>query len=100
MTQIQAAAKVGISNGTLSGYERNYREPDMRTLRRLAELYGVSIDYLLTGREFTSRPPQDGERVDWSKIPEHPDDSLTEDEIAFLRGCLALFRTYASSRRT
>lgn len=96
MTQIEAAAKVGISNGTLSGYERNYREPDMRTLRRLAELYGVSIDYLLTGREFAYPETQDS---GWEKIREHPDDRLTDEEIAFLRGCLELFRTYAPMRR-
>lgn len=49
MTQMEAAKKLGISNGTLSGYERNYRDPDTETLAKLAELYGVSVDWL-TGR--------------------------------------------------
>lgn len=49
MTQMEAAEKLGISNGTLSGYERNYRDPDTETLAKLAELYGVSVDWL-TGR--------------------------------------------------
>lgn len=49
MTQMEVAEKLGISNGTLSGYERNYRDPDTETLAKLAELYGVSVDWL-TGR--------------------------------------------------
>ncbi len=50
-TQVQVAEKLGISNGTLSGYERNYRDPDTNTLTILAKLYGVSTDYLTTGKE-------------------------------------------------
>lgn len=46
LTQMEVAKKLGISNGTLSGYERNYRDPDTETLAKLAELYGVSVDWL------------------------------------------------------
>lgn len=49
-TQLEAAKKLGISNGTLSGYERNYRDPDTDTLTDLANLYEVSLDWLL-GKE-------------------------------------------------
>lgn len=45
--QIEAAKILGISNGTLSGYERNYRDPDTIILEKMAELYDVSLDYLL-----------------------------------------------------
>jgi len=33
----------------MSGYERDYREPDAETLSKLAQLYEVSIDYLVDG---------------------------------------------------
>lgn len=46
-TQGHMATLLGISNGTLSGYERNYREPDLDTLTKIAELLEVSSDYLL-----------------------------------------------------
>ncbi|MBJ6362139.1 helix-turn-helix domain-containing protein [Paenibacillus sp. GCM10012307] len=46
LTQMEVAQNLGISNGTLSGYERNYRDPDTNTLARLATLYGVSVDWL------------------------------------------------------
>jgi len=45
--QIDAAKKLGISNGTLSGYERNYRDPDTDILKKMADLYEVSVDWLL-----------------------------------------------------
>lgn len=47
LTQIEAAKKLGISNGTLSGYERNYRDPDTSMLEKMAELYNVKVDWLL-----------------------------------------------------
>lgn len=54
-TQKQISDILGISIGTLSGYERDYRDPDTETLNKLAEIYGVSTDYLL-GR--TENPKQ------------------------------------------
>ncbi len=46
-TQEQFAEILGVSNGTVSGYERNYREPDFDTLIKIARQLNVSIDYLL-----------------------------------------------------
>lgn len=48
LTQIEAAKKLGVTNGALSGYERNYRDPDINMLKQMAELYEVSIDYLVS----------------------------------------------------
>lgn len=55
LTQIEASKKLGISNGTLSGYERNYRDPDTSILEKMAELYEVQIDWLL-GRTDKKEP--------------------------------------------
>ncbi|MFF2484720.1 helix-turn-helix domain-containing protein [Paenibacillus sp. NPDC058071] len=46
-TQEQTAAKLGISRAALSHYEKNRREPDSETLAKFADLYQVSIDYLV-----------------------------------------------------
>ncbi|WP_066190808.1 helix-turn-helix domain-containing protein [Gracilibacillus timonensis] len=50
LSQKQAGDTVGLANGTISGYERNYRDPDTQTLFELADLYEISIDWLL-GRD-------------------------------------------------
>lgn len=44
-TQQAVADKVGITRATLSNYEIDRRTPDLKTLRKLAECYGVSLDY-------------------------------------------------------
>lgn len=46
LTQQEVADKFGVSNGAISGYERNYRDPDSDTLAQLADLYEVSLDWL------------------------------------------------------
>ncbi|WP_193065434.1 helix-turn-helix domain-containing protein [Oceanobacillus oncorhynchi] len=47
LKQIEASKLLCISNSTLSCYERAYRDPDSNTLHRIAEIYGVSTDWLL-----------------------------------------------------
>lgn len=40
------ASCLKVSVGTISNYENGVRQPDLNTLCRLAEYYGVTIDYL------------------------------------------------------
>ncbi|WP_433956949.1 helix-turn-helix domain-containing protein [Cytobacillus horneckiae] len=54
-SQIEVAKKIGITNAVLSNYERDYRDPDTDTLRKLSDLYEVSIDYLVRGEDFHSK---------------------------------------------
>jgi len=54
-TQEQTSHLLGISRAALSHYEKNRREPDTETLTKFADLFHVSIDYLV-GR--TDRPDQ------------------------------------------
>lgn len=54
LTQTQAGDAVGISYGTLSGYERDYRNPDHETLIKLSELYQVSVSWLLGAEHLNS----------------------------------------------
>jgi transcriptional regulator with XRE-family HTH domain len=49
-TQQTIADLVGVSRASYCHYENNHVQPDNETLNRLAEVYQVSIDYLL-GRE-------------------------------------------------
>lgn len=45
-TQTQAAEKLGVSSQVISNYERDYRSPDADNLKKLAELYNTTTDYL------------------------------------------------------
>ena len=46
-TQIQLAQKLHVSNGTIGMWETGKREPDFKTMNRLASFFSVSVDYLL-----------------------------------------------------
>lgn len=54
-TQKQIAAYLGISQNTYSQYELGVLNYSVETLEKLADFYGVSVDYLL-GRTCEKRP--------------------------------------------
>ncbi|EST11121.1 helix-turn-helix domain-containing protein [Sporolactobacillus laevolacticus] len=47
LKQTQVKERTGINNKTLSGYENGVSVPDPDTLSKLADLYDVSVDYLI-----------------------------------------------------
>ena len=53
-TQLQLAEKLNYSDKAVSKWERGESLPDIAVLCELAELYGVTLDYLV--REHTRRP--------------------------------------------
>ncbi len=55
-TQEYMAGLLQIKIGTLSGYERNYRTPDLEMVTKIANLLGVSVDYLLGRAEGETTP--------------------------------------------
>ena len=55
LTLEQVAEGVGLRNQYISNYELGKRRPDYDTLCKLADYFGVSVDYLL-GREWKNEP--------------------------------------------
>ena len=47
--QVELARAVSVSQAALSGYETGRYEPDFATLKKIAEYFHVSVDYLLGG---------------------------------------------------
>jgi len=47
LTQEELASSLGISRAALSHYEKNRREPDFETLSKMADLFQVSVDYMI-----------------------------------------------------
>lgn len=50
LTQAQVAQRVGVTASMVSSYETDIRLPSYDVMIRLADLFGVTVDYLL-GRE-------------------------------------------------
>ena len=47
LTQIEAAREIGVSADTLSNYERGISFPDVPTIKRIEEVYGVPYSELI-----------------------------------------------------
>ncbi len=50
MNQSQLAEKLQISTSAVGMYEQGRRQPSLEILAVLAEIFGVSIDFLVTGK--------------------------------------------------
>ena len=53
MSQSQLATQLNVSPSTIGMYEQGRRVPDIPTLISISRFFGVSLDYLITGKEFS-----------------------------------------------
>ena len=54
-SQLKVAMDLNISREALSYYENGKREPSLEMLIKMSEYFNVSIDYLITGKEFARK---------------------------------------------
>ena len=47
MTQAQVAKRIGVTASMVSSYETDIRLPSYEVMVRIADLFGVTVDYLL-----------------------------------------------------
>ncbi len=55
LNQQKVAMDLNISREALSYYENGKREPSLSLLVSMSEYFNVSINYLITGKEFTKK---------------------------------------------
>lgn len=56
LRQSEFAALVGSSQSGISAYEKGQRKPDYETLMRVSKIFGISLEWLLTGEGNMSPP--------------------------------------------
>lgn len=71
--QTTLCAALGIAQSTLSSWENSIYEPDQNTTLKLADYFGVTVDYLL-GRDEPSLTP----------TPARSDNVITEERLRAL----------------
>ena len=59
MTQKELAQRVGVSDKTISHWERDESAPDISVLPILADIFGVTVDELLRGEKAPSGAADD-----------------------------------------
>ena len=69
LTTVQLAQKMGLTQAAVSQWESGKKVPGIETISRLADLYGVTVDYLL-GRDIgSSNVMMSAEVLDASTLP-------------------------------
>ena len=53
MSQLQLANKLNVGPSAIGMYEQGRRTPSVDLLIDMANLFDVSLDYLITGKEYT-----------------------------------------------
>ena len=54
-SQLKVAMDLSISREAISYYENGKRSPDINMLITFSKYFNVSIDYLITGKEFEKK---------------------------------------------
>lgn len=65
LQQTEFAKEIGISQSTISSYEKNLRNPPVSVLKQIADIYNINLDYLLNDEE----PILLNEKVENLKLP-------------------------------
>lgn len=82
-SQAELAKKLCISPSTVGMYEQGRREPSLAGVVELSRAFGVSVDYLLTGKPLT---PTDAQAVAQAIEKNLPDTArrggLSREELA------------------
>ena len=59
MTQLQLAEKMGVTDKAVSKWERDLSCPDVDSLPRLAEIFGITVDEMLRVKEAPAPQPKE-----------------------------------------
>ena len=67
LSQKDVAENIGVAKSTYSLYESGSREPNVNTIKKIADFFNVSVDYLL-GRTDDKDPKFDKKRTAFDDI--------------------------------
>lgn len=73
ITPSKASAEIGLSNATPTTWKKRGLTPKGDTLKKIADYFGVSIEYLLSDSEGTEKAP----------AAEAGDGGVSDDDIKF-----------------
>jgi transcriptional regulator with XRE-family HTH domain len=90
LSQRELGSRLGILQSKLSKYESGTHQPSLRTLVRLANLFAVSTDYLLTGAGLPAPPLRDERLLDRFRRLGASDEELRAIVLAMLDAIVEL----------
>ena len=81
----KVAKATGVTQSTLSDWKRGRSTPKSENMKKLADYFGVSIDYLMTGKEETEKEPKlkPKDEKDIKEILANTEQLLKQDGLMF-----------------
>lgn len=85
VTTYQVAKATGISTSSFTGWKKGKWNFKQDKLQKIADYFGVSIDYLMTGKENTQKEPQlkPKDEKDIKNILANAEQLLKQDGLMF-----------------
>ena len=80
LTQSQAASYIGVKSYQLGNYETNRSEPNITTLKKMSEIYKVSVDELIGNFKFKDTNQKSEDDIKQEEINE-----ITQEFDALLK---------------
>jgi transcriptional regulator with XRE-family HTH domain len=82
MTQIELADRLNYSDKAISKWERGESVPDISVLKAIADLFGVSVDYLISSEheKITESADEDAEMAKNKKRSENSNEQNKQEQ--------------------
>lgn len=95
LTQSQLGDAIGVTKVSVSGYESGKRVPDLNTLVRIADIFEVTVDFLLGREEKVNLDDLlKEERPPYIFFGQNKLEEITIEEAQRLREELEMYRLY------
>ena len=88
LKQTDLCKQLGVTQGALSGWENENYGPDIKALKKMSEIFGVSVDYILC---LTAEPSPSGEETLVALSAPKGYDQLTEEERIEIEQIIAIY---------
>ena len=85
ITPYKVAKEAGVTQTALSNWKSGRSTPTTKTLQKIADYFGVTIDYLMTGKEDSDKEPQltPKDKKDIREILASTEELLKQDGLMF-----------------
>ena len=90
LKQTDLAKRLGVTQGALSGWENENYEPDIKALKKMSEIFGVSVDSILCLTDTAAPADTPSETLVALSAPKGYD-RLTEDERREIEEIIAIY---------
>lgn len=104
LTPSGAASKIGFNRASVTVWKNTGKAPKQELLLKIADFFGVTTDYLLTGEETKKAPAQEGERgIDEQNLKvaffRGADPTLTKEDMDAMWEDARAFRDFIVAKR-